>query len=57
MVYLHLWFNMEGSMKINHICEIKVFVQPATFEIGSLAIYVDPTFKIKIYCPADVFCF
>ncbi len=44
-------------MKINHIDGIKVFLEPATFEIDSLAFYVDTTFRIRIYCPADLFVY
>jgi hypothetical protein len=56
MVYLFLWFNLRGTMKINHIGGVKVFVGLATFEIGPLAFYANTVFRIRICCPADVFC-
>ncbi len=46
---------MRGTVKIDHIDGINVFVEPATFEIGSPAFYVNTTFRIRVYCPADVF--
>ncbi len=43
-------------MKINHIDGIKVFLDSATFEIGSLVIYVNPNLGLEFIVLLCFFC-